>query len=111
MRVICNSVEEFLENLTVEGESVFQNVLRVSINTNSVDKDGMRFDVFFSATACIRTIDDAEYLLVFCKKCGIDYEDGSGERPGSEAAGKMMGSIRGFAGQRGLRILPGVLDY
>lgn len=110
MRVICASADEFIACLEMPGETVFQNAIRVSINKTPVGKDLIKEDVYIAASAVMQS-ENAEYFLEYGKKCGTDYTDGGGEADGTALAEAIKEKIRQAADQRGLRLLPGVLDY
>ena len=114
MRCIVSSVEEFIECLSLPDETVFQNAIHLSITQNPVGNkphEAMKFDVYATVSAVVRCSDGSEYILEFGKKCGVDYTDGSGAANGTTEASKIKTAIKEYAGQRGLLVLPGLLDY
>jgi hypothetical protein len=116
MRVTCNTIDEFIENLAAEAPgSVFQNVIRTSRTRRALtqDKYNVKFEVTFQATAVIDVNmgdDVGQYLLEAGEICGIDYEDASQENGGTEKAYELRGKIVDFCRGKDLDVRPGVID-
>jgi hypothetical protein len=114
MRVVCHTVEEFLENLRDE-PSVFRDVVRCSRVFRPVDTESLRealkVEVVFQASAVVDLGDDGQYLLEVGVNCGFDYKDGpEPELKGSGNAAAMRKKIIDYCESRGLKVRPGVID-
>lgn len=110
MRVECQSVSDFLENLkSVPSESVNGKIVYVNLNRNPIDgtkRDAVKFNVVIQAFAVVDIV-GGQYLLVCGEDCGRDYEDSSQEFLGSEKAKELRATLNGFCSERGLAIRPG----
>ena len=120
MRVSCQSVEDFVENLQEEfedGHSVFEDMVRVSIHSNP--DDGPRFGKFaavkwkvvFQATAVVCVDDENQYLLECGIDCGLDYRDSEPTSPGTEMAEGLKKKLEEYCEKAGLKIRPGDIDF
>lgn len=99
---MCHSVEEFIAAVDVE-ESIDLNAIRVSITSHQENE--AKAEVFFHAGALT-----SRYTIEFGASCGMDYADGEGDLEGSLTAANYMSSLEQYASQKGLRILPGIIQ-
>lgn len=116
MRVKCNTVDEFLENLSAEEtDRVVQRVVRVGVTSNPVDgdqRDAVKFRVNVQASAVVDLPDDeGQYLLEVGEHCGFDYNDASQDRAGSERAAELKGRIGRVCRALRLEVRPGIIDF
>jgi len=109
MRVRCESFDDFVENLVhtkVVGQTLFEDCVRVSINSDQTNEASAV--VFFHASAIIQS-ETHEYLLQYDEQCGIDYfdQEDAGMREGSARASFLKQNIKDL--DMG-HVLPGVLE-
>jgi hypothetical protein len=111
MRVTCNTLDEFVENLEKEGPArIFQRVIRVSVTRRPLDEDGVKFRVNFQASAVIDLGDgEGQYLLEVGQDCGTDFEDASQETEGSERAEALKQRLK-LCCREGIELRPGVVS-
>jgi len=114
MRVACNTIEEFLENLkSVEPSSVYGKVVYVSVNRRPLDatdkNKATRLQVSLQASVVI-DLDDGQYLLEAGEDCGKDYRDGGGDNAGSDLAAELKDQIKNYCESTGLVVRPGVVS-
>ena len=110
-RVLCPTVKDFITNLRA-GREIFEDTIWVSIVRSPIDgtnHDAAKFDVVIQASAVVQQA-ETEYLVDFGEQCGRDYEDATQEKAGTERAHATLELINQYAAERGLRVLPGVLD-
>ena len=114
MRVTCGTIDEFIENLkALPHGAVFQKVIYVSRTRNSIDgtaRNGVRFSVVLQASAVVDLGDDGQYLLEAGEDCGIDYEDSTQERKGTERASELRQKIKRHCESHGIDVRPGIVD-
>jgi hypothetical protein len=110
MKVACETVDQFLDNLEYVGPSgLFESTVWVNINRRPLDgsrRDALKFDVTIQASAVIRK-DGDEYLLVVGEVCGRDYEDSTQEKTGSARATDLRSKIVEVCGSKGWSVRPG----
>lgn len=112
MRNSCTTADDFLKCLAADlddGCQVFRKRVHANINRRSEDEHGAKYSVLLQVSTVVQG-PDFEYILEFGQKCGYDYEDASGELEGTANAEKIREQIREFAVQRGLQVMPGILD-
>jgi hypothetical protein len=105
MRIVCHSVEDFLENLKV-GE-VFKKTVWVD-TTRKKESESVE-SVVFQASAVLE-VEGGEALLQYGEECGLDYTDGSAETEGTEKANENRGKILDWCATQGLTVKPGIVD-
>ena len=122
MRVICNTVDEFLQDLKTQldlvgRDCVFQTCIRLSVvaqpTAESSKGNSVRDLINLQASAIVfqPTGDlESQYLMEVGVYCGIDYNDSTQEKGGSEQAEKYKLMIREFCDDNGLRVRPGVIQ-
>ena len=121
MRVICNSLDDFIENLEKEpSENIFRKTVYISRTVNPVDGNKLeaaKFSVNFQASAIVNLFEDdlaetqyGQYLLEFGEDCGFDYHDADPETKGSKHCEDLKKRLECCCFSRGLRIRPGILD-
>jgi len=113
MRIICQSVNEFLENLKAEGPgAVWNGVVYVSRIRQPVDADkfkAVHFRVTLQASAVICRGDDEQYVLEVGEFCGDDYVDAQPSKEGSVWMDQLYDRIKAFCEDGGLEIRPGII--
>jgi len=123
--VICQTVEEFVENLNAE-QDILQKTVYVSKTRTPVDGDkrsAAKFRVTFQASAIVNIVttpqclkealeveDGGQYLLEVGCDCGVDYEDASQDFEGSEEADRLKAKMVAYCEGRGLSVRPGIID-
>jgi len=113
MRVVCNSLEEFFEDLQTQTalsgpECVYQKTVRVSISTKRIEQRAQQ-SVLLQVSAVVGC-DQGEYLLMLGMDCGVDYLDAEEDCQGSELAIQRRSHVRQQALSLGLVVGPGVID-
>ena len=112
MRVVCQSVEEFVADLSAAGD-LFQNVVRFSVLRHPVGgnrREAVRFDVVVQASAVVNVNAEEQYLLEVGEDCGTDYLDSSQELKGSERAEVLRREITAFCGLHGWTVRSGMIE-
>jgi hypothetical protein len=111
MRVTCETLDDFIEDLRNQGSSsVHQNMVRVSTSRRDMDDYGARFMVTFQASAVVCPSEGGDYLLQVGIDCGVDYEDATREKNGTEGLVKLKERLKSFCGESGLKVGPGVIE-
>ena len=114
MRVTCDSLEDFLDNLKCEtGGCVFRNVVYWNELRSPLDQDkrnAIRYLVSYRVSAIV-DIEDGQYLIIAEDECGIDYCDVTQEKLGTEECKKMHKRLLEFCQENGLEIRLGVVDF
>ena len=82
VRVTCQNVEEFIENLD-SAESVFRNPVWCSVTRRAEDEDGVTFTIGFQASAVLNFDDESQVLLDVGVRCGMNYEDATQDFTGT----------------------------
>jgi len=116
MRVKCETLDDFIENLT-GGESVHGGMVRASVS--EVPQDGpkrgrfaaTKWTILFQVTAVMVAEDGGEYILVCGIDCGTDYRDADEELAGSARAVELRKRLEDCCEKNGLTVRPGVIDY
>ena len=111
MRVVCHSIEDFLENL--EGCKLHDNTIWASITKNPLDgtkQDAAKFAVNFQASAVKQFSDGGECLVEMGIDCGMDYHDTTQDYEGSDAAAESKEKLKSYCDNHGLKLMPGILD-
>jgi hypothetical protein len=115
MRVTTGTIDDFLANLGKDvgkGATLFCNTIYAGMSRRPLDDDdprkAVRFGVVYQATAVVVLSSGDQYLLVAGEDCGVDYEDSSQERNGSERADELGRTLRTWCDGRGLEVRPGV---
>ena len=121
MRTICKTVDDFLENLRIElsipTDSDKCPIHRKAVYLTQFDMpmgedrlNAVRFDVMIHVGAVITT-EEGEYLLECVESQGIDYQDASNEKKGTEQSELTVARIEEFCKLNQLTIRPGSLSY
>lgn len=111
MIVQCGTLDEFIENLTVE-QHLFQKVVRVDVSRRPLDNgpEHVSFAVTFQATTVVLVGEESQYLLQVGVDCGKDYEDASQEMEGTELANKLKSRLQQYLDSRDWVLLPGIIS-
>lgn len=113
VRIVCTSLEEFIECIISDAAVIFQSTVRCSIVRRPVGgtrDDAPKFEVVLQSSAVVRT-EDYEYILEYGVPCGTDYCDSSDEMAGTEKAEEIKKKILEVVDANSLRLLPGIIDY
>ncbi len=109
MRVVCQTISEFLENLEHEpDDAVLQKTIRVSCILKFVHE--AKSEIIVQASAVVSIGEEGQYLLEAGEICGMDYKDASGECQGTDKAEYLRGMIKEVCDRRGWSIRPGIID-
>ncbi len=110
MRVVCENIEEFLDDLTrTPPERVLQRGVRAAIIARP-SSGGYKFAVTLRMTAVIGLENGGQYLLDAAIPCGNDVHTADGNSDGTETARLLRGRLEEFCVGRGLYILPGSIE-
>lgn len=112
MRVVCQTVDEFLECLKEEPE-ILQNTVRVSIVERPVDKgprDSIKYEIVLQASAVVCFEEGGQYLLEVGIDCGTDVRDADPSLDGTIRAQNLKARIKEFAENSALKIMPGMIQ-
>lgn len=115
MRVVCNSVDDFITNLKAQiGTAIFEQTVWASVTRNPLGKENqreaVRFSVVYQASVVVNTNDGGQYLLEVGEDCGIDYEDATQDRSGTKRAQELIEKVQGCCDKRGLKVRPGIVS-
>ena len=114
MRVVCNSIDEFLLDLETHNNGcLHQNAIRCSVSKNPVDgnkRDAVRFAVNIQFSAIIMNGPEDQYLLEAGEDCGFDYKDTTQEYIGTEEADRLKSKLESVCKRRGWVIRPGIIE-
>lgn len=105
MQVTVSKLGDFIEVLKTE-EEILRN--RIHYEVTSIDISEVSCDVYFQATAVVRTR-DGEYLLKLGQRCGVDRHAES-QREGSEMAEVLKNRLQKYGEERNLKLLPGLIE-
>ena len=110
MRIITNSLGDFLENL---GQGpVVGGVVWVNRTENPMDgnrRDAIKYSVVFQASAVCDFL-EGQYLLELGVDCGHDVRDCNNDCSASEEAERLRAELIGFCSAKGLAVRPGIID-
>lgn len=106
MRVEYNTVDEFLQDLRDEKDSVWEKTVRLRIDKGPIDDNEVKHQVGLWLTAIVKK-DSGEYVMELGAVCGIDMEDSAPERPGSELANRWKAIVKDTCKELGLKAKPG----
>lgn len=114
MRVSCDTVEDFLANLSdVRSDDVILKTLYLGVNRRyrGADRkeDCLIVEHTIQLSAVVRLDDGTEYLLVAGEGCGLDHLD-TEERDGSRRLESLRERINDYCIESGLRVKPGVVS-
>ncbi len=105
MRIVCSTIEAFVENLRL-GE-VFEKSVWLDETSREVSEHKMLCNL--QASAVVRLKDGGEFLLQYGEDMGYDFTDGEPQREGSEAAKHRSGFLRERCEDMGLVVRPGIV--
>ena len=105
MRIICRTVEAFVENLRL-GE-VFEHVVWIDVTRREINE--LKFVVNLQASAVL-DLQGGQALLQYGEDCGMDLLDGDPELEGTEAAAVKRRRLVGHCDDAGLKVRPGSVD-
>lgn len=114
MKLACHSIDEFLDCIEHElvKSSLFQDAIRVSIFRRPMGKNprkSVRFEVVLQAAAIVEVNTGGQFIVEYGTVCGIDYEDDSQEKTGTELADAVKSRLKSFTDSHDLKLLPGAI--
>ena len=111
MKVTCNSIGEFIENLCLE-ESIYRKTVYVSLKEQPLDleREPVRFDVIIQATTIVETEDGGQYIIEAGESCGTDYRDATNELKGTKKRKQLFEKLCEVCEEQGLSIRPGIVS-
>jgi hypothetical protein len=115
MRVVCHTVDEFLENLyTEQNSSILQQTIHISVTHRplgtSNKNEVVRFVVTIHASAVICLPNGGEYLLDYGEDCGHDYHDADEDLSGTNMSDKIREKIVSFCDDRDIKVRSGIIE-
>ena len=111
MRIICNTVQDFFDN--IEGCELFDSTCWINKTSNPMDdnsRDAVKFMILLQAHAIKLFPTGAECLVELGIDCGYDYRDAGNDLTGSETADAYEEEILVFCKDRAFQVLPGILS-
>jgi hypothetical protein len=115
MKVTCDSLETFFENIEAEpSECVYNNVIyinRIETLLGDNKENSARYLVVLRVSTIMDLPDGGQYLLITEDECGIDYHDSTQEKEGTKVANVKEEKLKSFCESRNLKIRPGVVDF
>ena len=108
MRIECQTVNDFLEN--IEGGDVFLGRVHADVSEIVVDKDGNVRDVVFQASAVLDLGEDGQALVACGERCGRDRATADGTLEGTRRAKELRDLLEMRCSEMGLEVRPGVLS-
>lgn len=105
MRVICRTVESFVENLRL-GEPI-EKIVWLDETSREVSEHKILCNL--QASAVVRLPDGGEFLLQYGEDVGYDFMDGEPQREGSEAVAHRKGYLEECCKDMGLVVRPGIV--
>lgn len=107
MRVTCNSIDDFITNLTdVASLNVLNGIIYVDVTKRPVEN--AKFLVSIQATTVVSMEIDGQYLVVAGEECGRDIVTADADYSGSERSNVLKQRLVDFCKTKNWRILPGV---
>lgn len=107
MRVVVNTVEEFCSELRDTGQKVLGKVVRMRIDADPEQDEGLTFLISVWLTAVVAEDNGGVYLLEFGGIAGSD--DAQGDN-GTEQAKRWESDVHAAAAELGLRVRPGKIE-
>lgn len=106
MRIECQSVRDFLDNLA--GEDVFLRRVHVDVTQIAV-KDHIH-EIVFQASAVLNLGDQGQALVACGEKCGRDVATADGAMEGTRRAKELREMLEMKCVEQGLEVRPGILS-
>ncbi len=113
MKIVCNSIEDFLENLqtadAVHRKTVHYN--RTSRPAGTSDRrSATSFELFYQVSAVMEFGDGTQALLEAGVNCGIDRKTADGGDDGTVEQKRLHELICDYCSAHGLKAMPGIID-
>ena len=112
MRIECNSVEDFMENLR-QGHKVFQDTVFINKSVVSMTGDPPRLAtsvlVNIQLSAAMLYDGGADALIECGECCGVDRRTADGELNGTATFEQLETTVCEFAEKHNWKVLPGIL--
>ena len=105
MRVVCRTVEAFVENLRL-GEAVEKTVW---LDETHREISEHKILCNLQVSAIVRLVDGGEFLLQYGEDVGYDFTDGEPQKEGSDAMGHRKGYLKECCEDIGLVVRPGIV--
>ena len=113
MRVVCSSLNDFINNLPDSRESVWRGTVHVDVTRQPLDGENrhnaVKFAVIFHASAIVDDEQDGQYFLDLGLNCGVDLECSDPRTDASDLAESLRRKLVEHCDDRGLTVKPGVL--
>lgn len=112
MRIQCDTVEDFITNLTgavVLSRTIFVNNAKQSLNDTGSVREATSVEVGIQVSAVIQFDEEGEALVECGETCGIDRLTADGSLAGTERFDFLMRGLQSFCSSNGLSIRPGIL--
>ena len=106
MRIECQSVRDFLDNL--KDEDVFLSRVHVDVTEIAI-KDHVH-EIVFQASAVLNLGDDGQCLVVCGEKCGRDVATADGAMEGTRRANELRDLLELRCAELELEVRPGILS-
>jgi len=107
MRIVCVTVEDFVENM--KKETVFKGRVWVDVVKKRASEG--KHLVFFQASCILDMGDEGQSLLQYGEDCGVDFEDSEPEMEGSETAKRRRMFLSAACSSLEVSIMPGTVDF
>jgi hypothetical protein len=114
MRVTCNSINAFLDNLKpIKHDNIFGSVVYVDTDMKPVDNQDKRKAIKFLVVIIASAVVDlptGQYLLVAGEECGFDLIAEGGYQDGSDKALELKRMIGSFCDTIGVSVQSGIVS-
>lgn len=113
MRIVCHSIDDFLENL--KSSNVHRRIVHASMTTkaegNKPVSQATSVTVFGAFTAILSFTDGGSALLEYMEECGVDRTSAPATSEGTDRYNSQLARLRVCCDANGLTIMPGVIDF
>lgn len=107
MRVVCRTIEAFIENLRV-GQEVVEKTVWVDEFRERLSDHKFRCNI--QASAVMGLSGGGEFLLQYGEDVGFDFTDGEKEMEGTAVLGHRKGYLKERCEELGLVVRPGMVS-
>lgn len=110
MRVVCQSVEEFTDNLRIEGKGhVYRDTVYLSRFVRKIDEGRSTINIQVSAVVDVDA--SSQYLLQAGEDCGTDYLAADEELKGTIEFERIKAKLVECCNELCLNVRPGIVDF
>jgi len=106
VRVVCHTVEAFVENLRIG--TLVEKTVWIDVSSKQAAEHKIAWNL--QASAVVRLADGGEFLLQYGEDCGYDYTDGEPELEGTQAVKHRRGYLVEQCEDMGLTVRPGLVS-